>query len=245
VNAALVAYPELAPAGYEATPYTGNDVGFSVLDVTSERVYEFVDDVVRELAALTPGPYVHIGGDEVFKITREQYIAFVERACSIVRAHGKQPVGWEEIARSTLEPGTIVQHWKDEELAREAVRQGARVLMSPGSRTYFDMKYDASTELGTEWAGHIGVRDAYDWDPAVQVPGVEEGDVIGVEAALWSETMETIQDVEFMAFPRLLALAEVASAPRGSLDWELFRASLGAREAELDALGVSYFRDAG
>ena len=160
-----------------------------------------------------------------------------------MRAHGKQPVGWEEIAQTRLEPGTIVQHWKDPEHAREAVRQGARVIMSPAARTYFDHKYDATTKLGTEWAGHVSVRDAYDWDPATQVDGVAEADVLGVEACLWSETMATLGDVEFMAFPRLLALAEVAATPPAQRDWEDFRARLaGPRGRELDELGVTYFR---
>ncbi len=233
VNAALVAYPELAPAGYDAKPYTGTDVGFSSLDVTSERVYEFVDDVVRELAELTPGPYLHIGGDEVFEISAEEYMRFVERACESVRSHGKVPIGWEEIARTRLAPDTIVQHWKDPELAARAAEQGASVIMSPAARTYFDHKYDKTTKLGTQWAGHIGVRDAYDWDP---------GDALGVEAALWSETLASLADLEVMAFPRLLAFAEVAWTPQGDRDWEDFRGRLAAEGRELDALAVDYFR---
>jgi hexosaminidase len=242
VNAAVVAYPELSLPGLEVEPYTGIDVGFSCLDVTSLRVQEFVDDVVRELASLTPGPYVHIGGDEVFKIPHEDYVAFVEFACATVRAHGKQPVGWEEIAQGALEPGTIVQHWKKPEHAREAVRKGAQVLMSPASRTYVDMKYDADTELGKDWAGHVSLRDAYEWDPAAEVEGVSESEVIGVEAALWSETFETMHDVALMAFPRLLALAEVASMPQDGRSWDGFRARVPAAAHELDGLGVAYFR---
>jgi len=233
VNAALVAYPELALPGYDAKPYTGTDVGFSTLDPKNDRVYDFVDDVVRELAELTPDPYLHIGGDEVFKIPAEEYMRFVERACEIVRSHGKRPIGWEEIAKTRLHPDTIVQHWKEPELAARAAEQGASVIMSPGSRTYFDHKYDDTTKLGTQWAGHIGVRDAYDWDP---------GDALGVEGTLWSETLASLSDVEFMAFPRLLALAEVAWTPQRDRDWEDFRARLAAHGPELDELGVNYFR---
>ena len=205
----------------------------------------FVDDVLGELAALTPGPYLHIGGDEVFKIPHEHYVSFVEHLCGRARAHGKQPVGWEEIAQTRLEPGTIVQHWKDPEHAREAVRQGARVLMSPAARTYFDHKYDAATKLGTEWAGRVSVRDAYEWDPATQVEGVVEADVVGVEACLWSETMPTFADVEYMAFPRLLALAAVAATRPEERRWDDFRARLPALGRELDDLGVGYFRSPG
>jgi hexosaminidase len=236
VNAAVVAYPELSLPGLSTDVYTGTDVGFSCLDVTSPRVLEFVDDVMRELAELTPGPYVHMGGDEVFEIAHEDYVRFVERVCALVRAHGKRPVGWEEIARSSLEAGTVVQHWKKPELAAAARAQGAEVIMSPGSRTYLDHKYDETTELGTKWAGYVSVRDTYDWDP---------GDVLGVEAAIWTETLATMSDVEYMAFPRLLALAEVASRPQAERDWEDFRARLGARGPELAARGVGFFRAPG
>ena len=105
--------------------------------------------------------------------------------------------------------------------------------MSPASRTYFDLKYDESTKLGTTWAGYVGVRDAYEWDP---------GEVLGVEAALWSETLASLADVELMAFPRLLALAEVASAPVQERDWEDFRVRLAEHGPELAALGVNFFR---
>jgi hexosaminidase len=114
--------------------------------------------------------------------------------------------------------------------------------MSPARRTYFDLKYDATTKLGTEWAGHVSVRDAHEWDPATQVEGVSEADVIGVEACLWSETMATMRDVEYMAFPRLFALAEVASTQPAQRNWNDFLASLPALERSLDELGVTYHR---
>jgi hexosaminidase len=214
VNAALVAYPELAPAGVQPEPYTGMDVGFSSLDAANELTYRFVDDVLREVAALTPGSYIHIGGDEAAATRPEDYARFVSRVLELVRAHGKQPVGWEEIARVPLPPDALVQHWKNEELARAAVRQGAKVIMSPATRTYLDMKVDATTRLGLVWAGYVSVRDASNWDPATLVAEVAEADVIGVEACLWSETLETIEDVEEMAFPRLVGVAGVA---RGAL----------------------------
>jgi hexosaminidase len=169
-----------------------------------------VDDVVREVAALTPGSYIHIGGDEATSTKPEDYARFMTRVLEIVRSHGKRPVGWEEIAKVPLPPGTLVQHWKDAELTRAAARQGARVIMSPATRTYLDMKVDATTPLGLEWAGYVSVRDASNWDPATQVEGVAEAEIIGVEACLWSETLETLADVEYMAFPRLVGVAGVA-----------------------------------
>ena len=99
---ALVAYPELAPAGFSPTPYTGTEVGFSTLDVASETVRRFVEDVLGELAELTPGPYLHIGGDEAGGEAREGYFRFVERVCDVVRSLRKTPIGWEEIAAASL-----------------------------------------------------------------------------------------------------------------------------------------------
>src|SRR5439155_20228489 len=136
--------------------------------------YAFVDDVVREVAALTPGAYVHIGGDEAAATAPDEYARFMHRAQEIVQRHGKRTIAWEEIAKAELLPGTIVQHWKDGELARRAVEQGAKVIMSPASRTYLDMKYDASTTLGLEWAGYVEVRHAYEWVPAAQTTGGAE-----------------------------------------------------------------------
>jgi hexosaminidase len=103
------------------------------------------------------------------------------------------------------------------------------------------MKYDSATVLGLRWAGLIEVRDAYEWDPATQIDGVTEQSVLGVEAPLWAETLVQPEDWEFMAFPRLVAVAEVGwSTP--ARDFESFRQRLGAQGARLAALGVNFYR---
>jgi len=192
-NAALASYPALNCDGVARPPYTGIEVGFSSLCLEREQTLSFVDDVVREIAALTPGPYFHVGGDEAKSTDAAAYAAFIDRVQSIVSGHGKTTVGWEEIAAARLHPGTIVQQW-DRGVIQQAVRQGARVILSPAKRAYLDMKYDAATALGQDWAGRIEVRDAYDWEPAADVAGVSERDVLGVEAPLWTETLTTIAD---------------------------------------------------
>jgi hexosaminidase len=92
------------------------------------------------------------------------------------------------------------------------------------------------------WAAYIDVRDAYDWDPATAVPGVPESALLGVEAPLWTETIATIRDVEYMAFPRLAALAEVGWSPAGQRQWEEFRTRLGAQAPHWSALGINFYR---
>jgi hexosaminidase len=240
-NAALLAHPELSCSTRPPAPYTGILVGWSALCADNEGTYALVDDVVRELAAITPGPYFHIGGDEVKALTREQYVRFIERAQTIVHKYGKKMVGWEEVAKARLAPTTVVQQWKSDS-ATAALRYGSKLIMSPAKKVYLDMKYTTGTELGLTWAGYIELRDAYEWDPATYLPGVTERDVIGVEAPVWSETLRNITAVEYMALPRLPAVAEIGWSPQAARGWEDFRTRLAAHVPRWHFLGINYYR---
>ncbi len=240
-NAALASIPALNCDNKARPPYRGTRVGFSTVCVESDTTYAIITDILRELAELTPGPYLHIGGDEVEKLTHKQYIAFVERVQGIVQAQGKQMIGWGEIAPAALDPTTIVQHWKKDSSAVHAAR-GGKVIMSPNTRVYLDQKYDAKTALGLKWAGFIEVKDAYDWDPATQIAGVPERAVLGVEAPLWSETLFKPSDFQFLAFPRLLAVAEVGWSTPAVRSWSGFRTRLAAHGPRLSAIGVNFYR---
>ena len=112
VTAALASYPELNCDGVAPELFTGTNVGFSSLCVNKDVTTTFLKDVIGELAALTPGPYIHIGGDEAQATDSAGYISFMQLAQSIVAANGKQAIGWEEIAQAQLLPGSIVQHWR-------------------------------------------------------------------------------------------------------------------------------------
>jgi hexosaminidase len=240
INAALVAYPELSCSERPPAPYTGIEVGWSTICVNKEESYAFIDDVVRELSAITPGAFIHIGGDEVKTLTDEQYIRFVERVQDIVVRHGKRMIGWEEVAKVRLKPSSLVQPWKGDS-ASSALQYGAKLIMSPARKAYLDMKYTQSTELGLNWAALIEVSDAYDWDPAHYNPGVGEKDVLGVEAPVWSETPRNISAVEFLAMPRLPAIAEVGWTPQASREWQNFRVRLAAHAPRWRYLGVNYY----
>ena len=239
-NAALTAYPELSCSSRPPQVYTGIETGWSSFCVDKEATYALVEDVVRELAAITPGPYFHIGGDEVKTLTNEQYARFVERVQAIVNQYGKKVIGWEEISRARLNPTTLTQQWKSD--SAPALRYGSRLVMSPGKKVYLDMKYTPSTELGLKWAGYVEVRDAYDWDPANYLAGVSETDIVGVEAPLWSETIRNITAAEYLAMPRLPAVAEVGWTPQRKRDWESFRVRLAMQAPRWHYLGVNYYR---
>jgi hexosaminidase len=244
-NAALSAYGELAPDGVAPPPYTGTEVGFSSVAVTSERTYDFVDDVLGELAALTPGPYLHVGGDEAWTLDPAAYATVMNRVQRIVAARGKTVVGWHQLAPTEHVPGRVLQYWGtttgDENVAA-AVRHGARVIMSPGNRTYLDMKYTEQTPLGQDWAGLIEVRTAYDWDPGAYLDGVPTEAVLGVEAPLWTETIRTVAEIEFMTFPRLVAVAELGWSAASTRDWDSFRLRLAAQAPRWGLAGIEFYR---
>ncbi|PAP75645.1 beta-N-acetylhexosaminidase [Rubrivirga marina] len=245
-NAALAAIPEINCDGRARAPYTGTNVGFSTVCVEREETWAFVEDVVASLAEQFPGETIHLGGDEVEELTADQYAAFVTRAQAIVTAAGKRYAGWDDVAHAGLAPGAVIQVWRAQraDVARQveaAVANGAALVLSPSDRIYIDMKYDESTVLGLTWAGLNGVRDAYDWDPGVLLD-VPEAAVLGVEAPLWAETLSTIRDVEFMAFPRLAGVAEIGWTPQTARSWGGYRARLGAFGPRWTALGVHHFR---
>lgn len=240
-NAMLVAFPELSCGKRPAVQYTGTEVGFSAFCVDKEGTYALIDDIVREIAGLTPGPYFHMGGDEVEALTPPQYKMFVERVQDIVGKYGKQMVGWEEIHKASLKPTSLIQQWANDSLGG-ALRYGGKMVMSPAKKVYLDMKYDANTELGLTWAALIPLRDAYDWDPATYMKGVSEQDIIGVEAPLWSETVRNITSAQFMAMPRLPAVAEVGWTPQSMRSWESFRERIAAQAPRWNLLGINYYR---
>jgi hexosaminidase len=244
VNAAQVAYPELTCDGVAPPPRTDTAVGYSSLCIGSETTYRFVEDVIRELAALTPGPYLHIGGDEAHATTDADYLTFQARVLPLVTKYGKTAYGWNEIAKSPASANAIAQYWDTattNPTVVAAAARGTKVIMSPANRAYLDMKYDRNTQLGLSWAGYIEVRTAYDWDPATRLTGLPESAVLGVEAPLWSETLRKLDDIEFMAFPRLPAIAELGWSPASTHDWTSFATRLGAYGPRWTARGVDFY----
>jgi hexosaminidase len=240
-NAALASYAELNCDGKVRELYTGTKVGFSTVCTQNEITYQFVDDVIRELSAISPGPYIHIGGDESLSTEKEDYIYFLNRVQDIVIAHGKQMIGWEEIAQADLEPGTIVQFWANEKYAALAVEKGAKLIMSPGKKIYLDMKYDSTSPLGLHWAGYIEVDTAYIWDPSVYVDGITEKNILGIEAPLWTETITSMNDIEYMLFPRMPGYAEIGWSSKSNRDWNEYKKRLVQHGKRFEAMDINYY----
>ena len=229
--------------------YLGWGVGHSSVRIHEERTYDFVRDVVRELAEMTPGPYIHIGGDESLGTPQADFDLFAERATAIVVEAGKTPVAWHEMgSAANIAEGTVGQYWgkttpegAHAEEAEHFVARGGALIMSAANVTYLDMKYDEDFPLGLTWAAIIDVRSAYEWEPTA-VLDVPDAAILGVEAPLWSETTRTISDVEQLVFPRAAAQAEVAWSPKDAPErvWESFRVRVGSLAPLWKAEGVDF-----
>ena len=243
-NAALASYPELNKDGVAPELYTGIRVGFSSLDMNKEITYRFVEDVIRELAELTTGPYLHIGGDEAHVTAHEDYCRFIRWLLPVVLKHGKTPIGWEEVAHveDPILSQTIVQQWNKDGVKDAVLPYGSKVIMSPATRTYLDIKYDLTTRIGLDWSGHNEVDHAYKWDPATQIPGITDQHILGVECALWTETVATRQDLDHLIFPRFLGLAEVSWSRQKQRSWPTYEKRLKAHLERLNALGIEYYK---
>ena len=241
-NAALSSYPELNCDGKAPDLYTGTEVGFSSFCTKKEITYTFIDDVVREISALTPGPFFHIGGDESHSTKLEDYIPFINRVQDIVAKYGKRVVGWDEIALATLKPNSVAQCWASVENATKAVAQGAKVLMAPAKKTYIDMQYDSTTHIGLHWAAYIEVDENYNWDPATYVPGVTKENVIGIEAPMWAETITKLEDIEYLMFPRLPGVAEIGWTPSSLRNWDEYKFRLAKHAKFFEEMGINYYK---
>ena len=235
-------YPDLNCGAHHPPEWNlGFSVGYSALCPESEHTWAVMSDIIEQLSAMSPGPYYHLGGDEVPRsvLSRERYAAFVDRESRIVADRGKTVMGWAEISAAGFDrpgaPAGVAQFWNkgdptgpDGDTARVAVQKGMKVVLSPASHTYLDMKQVADSPLGLSWAGVLDVSHFYHWsgstsDPGTYIPGrtaagvrlpaVTDADILGVEAPIWSETLKTLADVEFQAFPRLPATAELGWSP--------------------------------
>lgn len=248
-NAALASYADLNCDGTAPPLYTGTDVGFSSLCVAKDITYAFVDDVIRELAAITPGRYLHVGGDEAHSTSHDDYVKFMDRVQPVVAKYGKTVIAWHQLTGAHPAKGALAQYWGLDDTSAEekaqvakAAQNGTGLILSPADRVYLDMKYTEDTPLGQDWAGLVEVKRSYDWDPGNYLAGVPASAIRGVEAPLWSETIVTDANIDYMTFPRLPGVAELGWSPESTHDWDAYKVRLAAQGPRWDALGIGYYR---
>jgi len=241
-NAALASYPELNCDGKSPEPYTGMKVGFSSFCVDKEITYKFIDDVVREISAITPGKYFHIGGDESHATKKDDYVVFVDKVQGIVSKHGKTLIGWDEVVTANIKNTSIAQFWASEENAKTAVNKDIKLIMSPAKKAYLDMKYDSITKLGLKWAGYVAVDTGYDWNPSDYVEGIKKENILGIEAPLWTETVTNLSELQFLVFPRLPGYAEIGWTQDSLRSWDDYKIRLASFKGRFEKMNINYYK---
>lgn len=238
-NAALASYGFLNPDGKKKPLYTGTKVGFSSFMTDDEKTYQFIEDVIKEVSAISPSKYIHIGGDEAESTKKSDYDYFVGRVSEIVKKYGKTPIGWDPIDTSPQIDSTVVlQNWKD---SNEAARKkNMKMIISIAKKAYLDMKYNESTPYGLDWAGYIPVESAYKWDPTDYAPREL---VLGIEAPLWTETISDTKAMDYMIYPRLLGYGEIGWTPKVARDWNEYKSRLEAQGERMKNQGINYYND--
>ncbi len=219
--------------------------GTRTVDPSHEKLYEVLETIIRELAGLFPGRYMHIGGDEVSGPGwKERQKAFEIRLSAIVREAGKTPIVWDDAIDSDLDPGTTLIHWwraDHPESLKKALDSGYRAILSPWDTFYLDYIQDARCQEGhLAWKQYVnGLDKIYGYSPGM------DGQVLGIQANLWTERVISGTRLDYMLFPRLIALAESAWTTQERLDYEDFLKRLEGEFGYLDSLPVYYydFRD--
>ena len=249
-GAALAAYPELGCAPFDQ----------AVAFCPKQETFTFLENVLSEVITLFPGPYVHIGSDEVDKepwrrspeaqaiIAREGLkdedelqSYFARRIERFLDSRGKRMIGWDEILQGGLAPRTIVMSWRGEEGGIEAARQDHEVIMTPSEYTYFDYYQGDARLEPLSIGGFIPLEKAYAYEPVPkQIAKDKEKFILGAQAQLWTEYVATPEHAEYMMFPRLLAFAEAVWSPPAVRSYDDFRRRLPYQLGRLDKQDVRY-----
>jgi hexosaminidase len=164
---------------------------------------------------------------------------FINRVEKIVQKYGKQMIGWDEIANADLDSNSVAQFWWHTENIETAISKGMKTILSPANKTYLDMKYDSTTQIGYNWAGYIPVDSAYNWRPESYAP---TENILGIDAPLWSETMNTTDELEYLAFPRLIGYAELGWTIQENRIWSDYKRRLALQAKFLEQMEVNYYR---
>lgn len=257
--AGLAAYPSLSCTGGPFEVGTRWGV-YEDIYCPSETTFAFLGDVLDEVLELFPGEYIHIGGDEAPKSTweaselaqsviRREGLAnehelqsyFVRRIETYLNSRGRKLIGWDEILEGGLAPDATVMSWRGTVGGIQAARQGHDVIMSPTSHVYFDFYQGDPVYEPLAIGGFTPLERVYSFEPVPDELNAEEASyILGGQANVWTEYMSTTDQVEYMAYPRAIALAEVLWSPQDMRDWRSFTARLPSELQQLDRLGINY-----
>ena len=249
----LAAYPQLSCSG---EPYKNSD-----FCVGNEETFTFLENVLTEVMELFPSEYIHVGGDEVGKSAwktcpkcqkrmKDEHLANVDELQSylihriekFLNNHGRRLLGWDEILQGGIAPNATVMSWRGEEGGIAAVTSGHHAIMTPGAYCYLDSYQDAPYSQPEAIGGYLPLKKVYAYDPVPASLTAEQAKLVyGVQGNLWVEYIPTPEHVEYMIYPRMLALAEVAWSAPERKSWPDFHTRALSAVADLQKKGYHPF----
>ena len=258
-QAAIAAYPALGCTGEQVEVATKWGV-FNEVYCPKESTFKFLEDVIDEVVALFPGKYIHIGGDEAPKtnwkkcahcqrLIKEKGLKdehglqsyFIARMEKYINTKGKQIIGWDEILEGGLAPNATVMSWRGTSGAVEAAKEGHDVILTPGSHCYFDHYQSDNENEPLAIGGFLPLEKVYHFNPIPKELSDQEATyVLGAQGNVWTEYMQTEKQVEYMAFPRAVALSEVVWSSPENKNYIDFINRLEQYQKRLDQLDVNY-----
>lgn len=250
----FVAYPELCCAGKS---HTSGD-----FCIGNPKTFEFMENVLTEVIELFPSEYIHIGGDEAGKNTwktcpkcqalmKKEKLANVDelqsymirKAEEFLNSKGRRLIGWDEILEGGLAPEATVMSWRGEAAGFKSARMGHDVIMTPGNYMYFDFYQADPRYQPVAIGGYTPIRKVYNYNPIPQdsLTAEEAKHFLGVQANTWTEYIPTPEHLEYMMFPRALAVAEIGWTPQEKRDWQDFKPRVNAHIPVLQQMGLNPF----
>ncbi|WP_297906169.1 family 20 glycosylhydrolase [uncultured Parabacteroides sp.] len=250
----FVAYPELGCTG---KPYTTGD-----FCIGNEKSFTFMEDVLSEVIELFPSEYIHIGGDEAgkgawktcpkcqalmrrngMKDVDELQSYMIHRAEEFLISKGRKLIGWDEILEGGLAPEATVMSWRGEEGGIKSARMGHDVIMTPGGYMYFDFYQADPKTQPYAIGGYTPIKRAYSYNPVPvdSLTAEESKHILGVQANTWTEYIKDEKHLEYMMFPRALAVAEIGWTPQEDRSWEDFKPRMNANIPVLQRMGINTF----
>ncbi|EIU7746202.1 TPA: family 20 glycosylhydrolase [Vibrio vulnificus] len=263
-RAAIKSLPEMLVEAEDDTVYRSiQNYSDNVLNPGLSTTYQFLDGVLEEIAQLFPAPYVHIGADEVphgvwsnspscqalmkqhgYQDYKELQGHLLRHAEQKLRSLGKRMLGWEEAQHGDkVSKDTVIYSWLSEEAAVNCARQGFDVVLQPAQTTYLDMTQDyAPEEPGVDWANPLPLEKAYNYEPLANIPADDpiHKRIWGIQTALWCEIINNPERMDYMVFPRIIALAEACWTQKEHRDWNDFLSRLKGHLPLLDKQGIKY-----
>ena len=250
----LATYPELSCSG---KPYVNAD-----FCIGTEKTFEFLENVLLEVIDLFPSEYIHIGGDEASKSSwntcprcqkrmadehlnsvDELQSYMIHRIEKFLNDHGRKIIGWDEIIEGGLSPTATVMSWRGEDGGIKSARMGHDVVMTPGNYMYLDFYQADPKTQPYAIGGYTPIKKVYSYDPvpADSLTAEECRHILGVQANTWTEYIQTPEHLEYMMFPRALAVAEIGWTPQELRTWEDFKPRMNAHISKLQGMGIRTF----